>query len=60
MRTKHHFTDVEQEVMIDAIGYLKDSERYREVVSSSTTTRAPPNTTAKFGGRWPTCRESPT
>ncbi|GGM93467.1 hypothetical protein GCM10011609_33750 [Lentzea pudingi] len=32
VRTKHHFKDVEQEVIIDSIGYLKDSERYREVI----------------------------
>lgn len=32
VRSKSDFKDVEQEVIIDSVGYLKDNERYREII----------------------------
>lgn len=32
MRSKSNFKEVEQEVIIDSVGYLKGSERYREII----------------------------
>ncbi|WP_394617165.1 hypothetical protein JNUCC0626_47440 [Lentzea sp. JNUCC 0626] len=32
VRTKSHFKEAEQEVIIDSVGYLKDSERYKEII----------------------------
>ncbi len=32
VRSKSDFKDVEQEVIIDSVGYLKDNKRYREII----------------------------